>query len=194
MWAKAGGSFEWKTWWSRAGSKHSQLSEMSLSLQVSQAEPRSIRYVQKTAGLSHRQWVLLIKTGQQSRPCHTLLFLREWNSPDAIYDFSLLYSKNAPWTLESSDAIILHLLDQEVCIHMGDWVEVLDKKEAMISPDPLYYLFTQQTLTQALLLGDLNPGDPVVSSRQKTCKVPTLMEFYWGDRQTREPNFRLTSV
>lgn len=30
-----------------------------------------------------------------------------------------------------------------------------------------------------------------MSSRQKTCKVPTLMEFYWGDRrQTREPNFR----
>ena len=81
------------------------------------------------------------------------------------------------------------------CIHMGDWVEVLDKEVTKISPDPLYYLFTQQTLTQALLLGDLNPGDPVVSSRQKTCKVPTLMEFYWGDRrQAKEPICRLTSV
>lgn len=134
----------------KQGGKHTLSAFWNVIVPTStQAEPRSIPYVQKTAGLSHRWWVLLIKTGQQSRPCHTLLFLREWNSLDAVYPFSLLYSKNAPWTLESSDAIIVHLLDQEVYIQRGEWVEVLDK-EAMISPDPLYNLFTQQTLTQAL--------------------------------------------
>lgn len=46
----------------------------------------------------------------------------------------------------------------------------------MISPDPAYYSFPCQLLTEPLLLlGNLlDPGGPAVSSRQKTWKVPTL--------------------
>lgn len=54
-----------------------------------------------------------------------------------------------------------------------------------VSPDPFYYSFALLTQLWPLLGNLLSLGDPGVSSRQKTWRLPSLMElvFYRGDVQ-----------
>ena len=60
----------------------------------------------------------------------------------------------------------------------------------MISPDPLYYLFTQQTLTQALLLG-ANPWGPSSVQQAEDMQGPYPHGVLLGRQTNKRTKFQI---